>query len=533
MNFKAHYFSYRQTGAFSKIIIDYIEGNATLRPFYNYTPDIEGIQKAVDARNTTSVNREVLVQQLQKQYKGITASKQVLENISSLLNSNTYTVCTAHQPNIFTGHLYFIYKIMHVIKLADALNENKESMHFVPVFYMGSEDADLAELGEITINGKKYKWNTNQKGAVGRMKVDRNFVELIDEISGQISIDKFGNEIINILKKCYIPGRSIEQATLLLLNELFGSYGLVVLLPDNQALKKLFIPVMEKELTKQFSHAVISKTIADFPKEYNVQAVGRPLNLFYLKDDIRERIEASDTGFVVANTNLAFSQTEMMDELHTNPDRFSPNVILRPIYQEMILPNIAFIGGGGELAYWLELKKVFESVHISLPVLILRNSFMVVNKKVADAIIALNFTPMDFFNDEESLISQLIEKGSGKSIHLDKERVALAAIYDKISSLASAVDSTLQKHIAALSTHALHKVMLAEKKMKRAEKKKYEAQIRHIKKIKAVLFSGGILQERVDNLLPGYAIWGMDFLNAIYTSSLVLNNQFCILEEGI
>lgn len=532
MNFKAQYFPYQQTGAFSKIVIDYISGAAELKHFYNYKPCLEGIKKAIATRKGyPAANRKVLVKQLKEQYSGLTTTARVTENISSLLNSNTYTICTAHQPNIFTGHLYFIYKIHHTIKLADELNTKVTDVHFVPVFYMGSEDADLEELGQVTINGKKYKWDTKQKGAVGRMKVDKAFIALIEAIDGHLSVEPFGKEIIAIVKRSYTIGKSIEQATLELINELFAGFGLVVLLPDNPALKKEFIPVAEKELTSQFSSNAVAETIALIPQEYKIQAEGRSINLFYLKDDTRERIEASGEGFVVANTSLSFSRNEILEELKTYPERFSPNVILRPVYQEMILPNIAFIGGGGELAYWLELKKVFESAAIPFPVLVLRNSFMVVTRKVRDMISSLGFSAIDIFKPEEELLNRLVERETKVKLHLETELSELKAVYEKIATVASAVDPTLQQHVAALSVQAIRRLMLVEKKMLKAEKKQFEAEQRHIKKIKSILFPGDVLQERVDNLLPHYAVWGEAFINAVYEHSTGLKQEFCILSE--
>jgi len=330
-------------------------------------------------------------------YKTVLASKKVKTNIDPLLYEDTFTITTAHQPNIFTGHLYFIYKILHAVKLAEFLKTQIPGSNFVPVFYMGSEDADLEELGHVYINGIKHEWKTNQTGAVGRMKVDKDLVKMLDAIAGEITVHPFGDEIINQMKACYVEGTTIEQATFKLVNALFGEYGLIVLLPDNAAFKKPFIPVVEKELKEQFSNKIVEETAAKFPKEYKVQASGRELNLFYLKDDMRDRIEKKGGKFTTHDSQLTFDDSQIKKELETHPERFSPNVILRPVYQEMILPNIAFIGGGGEIAYWLELKKVFKAVNVPFPVLVLRNSFMVVEKSYSAKVKSLGFAVNDLF----------------------------------------------------------------------------------------------------------------------------------------
>jgi uncharacterized protein YllA (UPF0747 family) len=237
---------------------------------------------------------------------------------------------------------------------------------FVPVYYMGSEDADLDELGFVNVGGQKLVWETKQTGAVGRMKVDKALLKLIHEIHGQIGVLPFGNEFTDLLNACYTEGKTIQQATLELVNALFGAYGLIVLIPDNAKLKTAFHSVVEKELTEKFSHRIVADTIDKLGAHYKVQAGGREINLFYLIDNKRERIEQAGDAFEVKTLNLQFSKDEILKELKEHPERFSANVILRGAFQETVLPNIAFIGGGGELAYWLELKNVFNASTNSL-----------------------------------------------------------------------------------------------------------------------------------------------------------------------
>ncbi|MFT3908457.1 MAG: bacillithiol biosynthesis cysteine-adding enzyme BshC [Ferruginibacter sp.] len=531
MKFKSHYIPYHKTGAFSKIVEDYLNGENSLKEFYEHDPDLAGIKKAIKERKKYNYNRSLLVNELNKQYSNADTNEKVKANIDTLLNENTFTICTAHQPNIFTGHLYFIYKILHAIKLADKLNSKIKDAHFVPVYYMGSEDADLAELGEVSINGKKYEWKTKQKGAVGRMKIDKIFIDLVNEIEGQLSVEKYGNEILALVKRSYTLGKTIEQATFEFVNTLFEDKGLIVFLPDNAALKNESYSINERELTEQFSEKIVAETIASFPKKYKVQAAGREINLFYLKDDTRERIEKYKEGFIVANTETRFTKEEILSELKQHPERFSPNVILRPVFQEMILPNIAFIGGGGELAYWLELKKVFHAVKVPFPVLMLRNSFMIVNKKLAAGISKLQFKTTDLFKPSAALIEELVKRESKLILSLAEERKAVQSLYKKMQSAATAVDVTLNKHVDALAIQALKRIDSLEKKMLKAEKKKFEAAQRQIIKIKEALFPGGTLQERVDNLLPFYAVWGKEFIELLYENSTADEQEFCILEE--
>jgi bacillithiol synthase len=531
MNVTAQFISYKSTGFFSAIISDYISENDLLKSFYSHSVTIDGIKKSIAERKKYPTNRTILVDVLKKQYAAVETSGKVKANIDDLLLQNTFTITTAHQPNIFTGHLYFIYKILHTVKLAEEFKKAMPENNFVPVYYMGSEDADLDELGHIYVNGTKYEWQTSQTGAVGRMKADKALMHLIDSIAGQVVIHPFGSEIIDVMKDCYKEGVTIEQATFKLVNQLFAAYGVVVVLPDNAGLKKIFIPIVEKEITETFSHAQVTATVAAFPKEYKVQAGGRELNLFYLKDDRRDRIEITGETYKVHGTATVFTKEEIIAELHNYPERFSANVILRPVFQEMILPNIAFIGGGGEIAYWLELKKVFETVDVPYPVLILRNSFLLVEKGYGLRVKELGFSVSDLFKPEQGLMEALVKKESSLQLSLAKEQEALNDVYNKLQTISGAVDPTLSKHTAALQTKALQKIDVLQKKMLKAEKKKFEAQLRQLNKLKAALFPNNNLQERIENLIPYYAKYGDSFIKTLYENSLGLQQQFCLLSE--
>ncbi len=531
MDTEAQFISFGQTGYFSKMVTDYITAEKKLQPFYKHAVSIEGIKASIEERKKFTTDRKLLVSVLQKQYASIETSKEVAGNINLLLSQNTFTICTAHQPNIFTGPLYFIYKILHVVQLSEQLKVQLPENNFVPVYYMGSEDADLDELGHIYIGGEKYQWSTNQTGAVGRMRVDKDLVKMLDTISGQLLVQPFGAEIIGLMKGCYTEGTTIEQATFKLVDKLFGAYGLLIILPDSKELKASFIPVIEKELIEEFSHSEVKETIAAFGTKYKVQASGRELNMFYLIDAKRERIEMIDGMWSVINTELKFTRDEMIAELKEYPERFSPNVILRPVFQEWILPNIVFVGGGGEIAYWLQLKKVFAKVAVPYPLMIVRNSFMFVTKEIRELVEKLQFDYVSLFQPQLELINQLVRRDSLQQVSLYEEVVELTAFYEKLKTIAGNLDATLKNHISALQTQALKKIAALEKKMLRAEKKKFEAEQRQLQKIKAALFPSNNLQERVDNLMPYYAKWGKDFISMIYENSKGLEQEFGILVE--
>ena len=523
---------YRQTGAFSKIALDYIDQAAALKPFFTHPPSLQGIQKAIEKRKQFPTDRKILVQELNKQYEGVETSDKVKSNIELLLLADTFTITTAHQNNIFTGPLYFIYKIVHAIKLADHLKASLPKQNFVPVFYIGSEDADLDELNHIHLGGEKLVWNTKQTGAVGRMKVDKELVKLIELMEGQLSVLPNGNEIISLLKKYYREGTTIQDATFKFVNNLFADYGLIVLLPDNANLKKQMTVVFEDDLLYQTASGIVEKTAKKLNAAgYKVQANPREINLFYLLDDKRERIVCEGTRYKAHGTSLDLSEEELKNELQVHPERFSPNVILRGLYQETILPNIAFIGGGGETAYWLQLKDLFEHYKIPFPVLVLRNSFLILEKKWQEKIANLGFTVEDFFLPEHELLSKLVIKESKNETKLNGSLTELEKLYAAFKKQAAAVDSTLEKHVDSLKEKTVYRLQELEKKMLRAEKRKFADQQRQIHTIKEQLFPGNGLQERKENLSYYYAKWERDLITKLYNNSLSLEQEFVLVLE--
>jgi len=359
--------------------------------------------------------------------------------------------------------------------------------------------------------------------------VDKAFISMIDAMYGQLGVLPYGDEIVQLFKKIYSVDKTIEQATLELVNHLFGAYGLVTLLPDNITLKKLFQPAIEKELKEGFSHEEVTATLTELEKNYKIQAEGRELNLFYLIDDKRERIEVEGLKFKVQNLKLEWTGEEILKELDEHPERFSPNVILRGAFQETILPNIAFIGGGGELAYWLELKSVFASINVPYPLLVLRNSFLIVEEKHEQMVHNLGLQLEDMFHPEHELMNKIVTNRSENKVRLNGELQKIEDLYNEVMNLASNVDLTLKEHVAALKTRAVNRLQELEKKMLRAEKRKYNTELNQLQKIKSVLFPHNSLQERTENICGFYAKYGKGFIDILLESSGAFNQEFGIL----
>jgi bacillithiol biosynthesis cysteine-adding enzyme BshC len=289
--------------------------------------------------------------------------------------------------------------------------------------------------------------------------------------------------------------------------------------------------LFRKELTEGFSYQSLKETVRKFPTEYKLQTPGREINLFYLEDGIRERIVKNNGGFEVVNTGLKYTAEQLFDCLEKKPECFSPNVVLRPLMQELLLPNVAFIGGGSEIAYWLELGEVFKMAAIPFPVLLLRNSYLIIDAATTKAIQNNKLQSSDFFLPENDLALLYLQKDGIDLQVLSSEKQALTSLYAQIKLKASEADITLADHVEALLKKSMDKMQELEKKIIRAEKRKNETALKRISEIKNNIFPEGSLQERCEGGLLFLSLYGGAFIKEVLRHSQSFNQQFCILSE--
>ncbi|HEY1164593.1 MAG TPA: bacillithiol biosynthesis cysteine-adding enzyme BshC [Chitinophaga sp.] len=522
--------SYKETGYFSQLVLDFLAEHPHIRSFYTHSPLKPDVEALIRAKKAHPQQRDVLVKALQQQYAGLDTDPAVQRSISLLEQPDTFTICTAHQPNIFTGYLYFAYKVLQTVKMAEAWKAQYPQYDFVPVYYMGSEDNDLDELGSIYLKDQTLTWNTTQEGAVGRMRPE-GLDTLIAQVEALLGYGEHAEELVQLLRKAYLGHDNIQEATLYLVNALFGRYGVVVLIPDAPLFKQQYIPVMREELWHQTSHKLVSDTIQKLSEHYKVQANPREINLFYLSDNRRDRIVKEDDHWKVLNTSITFTATALEQELQAHPERFSPNVILRGLLQETILPNIAFIGGGGEIAYWLELQALFHHFRVPYPMLVLRNSFLLVDAVSNRWLQKLGLCIKDLFGNVDELVNRFVLQRTNADLVLKREYDTMEQFFDALEEKARSIDVTLVATVAAERSRAMKSIGKLEHKFLRAEKKKFAWQTDEIRQLRSRLFPAGSLQERKENFMPWYIHEGPALFDRILASMEPLTDELKIVYE--
>lgn len=521
---------YSSTHSFSKLAIDYIAKHPIFSEWQAFEPSIEGIDHAIAVRNNFSIDRTTLVSVFKQQYSAYEHDA-IQQQIDLLQNEQTYTVCTAHQPNLLTGPIYFLYKIAHTIALANHLNKRYPQKKFIPVYYMGSEDNDWDELAHFNFNQKTFTWDYPEvKGAFGRAET-KHLNSLLKKIVSFIGpSNAHTDHLKEIITKAYSKESNISNATQSLVHALFGEYGLLVFNPDNRLVKEKMIPLFEKELIERKSFGLCQEQSNKINEYYPTQANPRPINLFYLNENGRNRIEWDGDQYTIVNTSLTFSLEQLLNELHAYPERFSTNVITRGLLQETWLPNIAFIGGGAEIAYWLQLKPIFNAHNIFYPPLFLRQSYLLINSSQQKKIEQLGLNEERIFNPIDSLITnKLKQEGIDEQQFFKEEWQHMQTLLNAIAQKAQALDPTLKDAAAATKTKIDKQILRLQQKMLRAEKRKLQTYKNQVAQLKSELFPSNELQERYCNFLDFYGS-NPDLIKNLVEATQIENPLFNILQ---
>lgn len=531
MPFEKKLIPFAATHSFSDLVLDYLNDDEKLKPFYNYTLSVEGLKQAIANRKSKQVNRTVLFEVIEKQYAAINEKSALLKtNIELLKSENTYTVTTGHQLNIFTGPLYFIYKIFSAINLAEQLKKHFPEDNFVPVYWMASEDHDFAEINNINVFDKKIEWQQDKKGATGAIPT-ASIQSTIAELRTALGENEKTQHLVNIFEQAYLGNENLADAMRFLVNALFGKYGLVILDAADKKLKQLFIPILKKDLLEKVSFQEVTATTSELNKHYKSQVHARLINLFYMQDGMRERIEFANEVYHILNADVTFTEANLLTELGNHPEKFSPNVILRPVYQETILPNIAYVGGGAEVSYWMQYKSMFESFGVFFPILVLRNSVQFIDKGQMKKISGFGIEPEEIFSSYDGLVKALLSKSSDESLNTSAEKETLEKLFDALTLKISAIDPTLSATVNAEKQKALNGLKLLEDKTLKALKRKHETSLMQLKTTKEKLFPGNGLQERHVNFSMLYSKYGAEFFDVLKASLNPLQKQFIILAE--
>jgi bacillithiol biosynthesis cysteine-adding enzyme BshC len=482
---------------FSPLISDYLERREDLRPFISQWPDAEGFEKQIAVRKKHPVNRSLLQEAFRKQYQGMTLSASLTENIELLSSEDTYTITTGQQIHAFLGPMYVYWKIVSTIALCSQLKKQFSGHHFIPVFWMATEDHDFEEINHLDIFGKRLVWENAPgfSGPVGHRDTT-GLLPLLDELDILYTRQPEWKKWSGLFRDAYSRYESFSQATRYLVNEIFGEYGLLVIDPDDATLKRELIPLVCQELKERKSAEAVERTTALLEEKYSRQLSPREINLFYFNGKSRERIEFRDGNYRTVSGAVLCDEASLQEFVSGSIERISTNVVLRPVYQELILPNLAYVGGPGETAYWLQLGGVFSLYNVPFPILENRKSVFVLGKKFNEQLEKSGLIPPELFEDDRELARMLIERSEGAFVSLENELEALHALRTKAIEKIAPVHSSAVRPAAEAFSQIEKLLRKMEKEMFSVQKQGSEKNIDKMLKLKRSLKDEHYTQER-------------------------------------
>ncbi len=497
---------------FSALVKDYLIGNEKVQSLQSFHPTMEGLKRALLSKEKNYTQRSLLQNLLEYNYAGAKKLRPKESENIVLLKENGYAVSTAHQPNLFLGPLYTLTKAVSVISLAEQMNEALGEKKIVPIFVIGSEDHDKEELLHTYLFGKKYEWTTEQKGPIGSMIIDDSFILVLHEW-----LDAFGNmpyaeELKEAYLSSYVLNHTIALAFASMLRKLLGSYGLIVLDLNMREVKEAMVPVFEKEIKESFSVNTLKSNLDFIRENYSVQAEPRDINLFEYRDGERKRIDKIEEN--------------LLAKLKSSPESFSPNVILRPLMQQMVLPSIANIGGGAEVSYWLQLKPIFESANIDFPVILHRDIISVLDNKSWDKWTSSGYTELDFFLPIDALKKKIALRDSNLELEFSKIENELTSQFSNMETLVTSIDKSLQGSYESELVKLKKSLELLYGKALKAEKRKHEESIAALEKIKSKVFEDNYLIERKENFSAYYLKGGKAWVEAMIANANPLDAEW-------
>ena len=504
-------------------------GDDSLRPFYKYEVNLDTFAEVINERSKFQTNRPLLQQVVQAQYAGKTISAELKENIAELTSDKTFTVITAHQPSILTGPLYYIFKICSVISLCRQLSQHHDDYRFVPTFIMGGEDHDFEEIASLHYFNRTFTWKTEQIGSVGRMTLG-GLQALLDEVGATFGAMPHASELRQLIEDSYAGSKTYGEFMLALTHGIFSHTELMIINMDDPKLKLELLPYIIKDIKEETSHQSVNVDQLALDKAgFKSQAHARDVNIFIHDGDRHRVIKNGNDNYTI--NSKTYNQAELISYLQKNPESISPNVVLRPIYQELILPNLAYVGGGGELAYWMERRTLFEELSIPYPMLIRRDSALIVDSKSLSQAQKISLPIKDLFDRNDLIAIKYAKDRSESELDLSSEREKATLLFKELHERAVQIDSTLSGAVKAEEAKFLKALGNIENKIVKAEKRKNEVAINRINKLKDKLFpNNDSLQERYENFIPFYLWYGASFINQMIECLNPMDKNFKVIQ---
>lgn len=515
----------------SPLADDYIYSYKKVRKSYNGDfRDLTAFQHLAEKVKSRHMKRESLAAILMKQNQGYGCGDLTLENVDRLIQDQACAVVTGQQVGLFSGPLYTIYKALTAIKLAENLNQNCRG-NFVPVFWLASDDHDFAEINHIKLLDKdNHIYEILYRPPLSKAKIPASKIILTSEILDCIQYlndvtrnSEFKPEILSHLSDAYQPGQPLSEAFAKWMARLFKNFGLIFIDASHPDLKEMGKEVFYHEIAENSPSTRLaletSKELSQALYHTQIQLHGGILNVFYAEQQ-RQTIQLKAGSFYIKGKGQEYRKSELLALLDEKPYVFSPNVLLRPIYQDALLPTVAYVGGPAEIAYFGQMKRVYESFGLHMPIIYPRKSLTVIEKNVGNVLRNFNLNIQDIWQDADLIVTETSKKNVPESMNevLSSAARHIEQDFKSIKQEIMAFEPTLERSVDSTLGKINLQLKFLEKKILQASKKRNDIVTRQFRKVKDSLYPDNRLQERVFNITAFLIKYSYTFIDVLYQS---------------
>jgi len=525
------YINFSDIPGHQNLFLDYLYEFDNVAEFYtndfrnkeNYLKIFKNISES--RRQISSEVSDIIV----KQYSNLNPSNLTQENIKKLSDKKTLAVVTGQQLGILGGPLYTFYKIITAIKLSRFLSERYDDYNFVPIFWLEADDHDFNEVRSlkiiddanslISIGYKDEIEEDDMRQSVGMINLDSSINDFFNKFNDSIKQTDFKTAILDRLKNIYKEGISFKEAFKKLIFDYFDEFGLILFDPQDNEIKQLLKPVFRKEITDFRAHTEklvhVSATLEEL---YHAQVKVKPVNLFLRVDEGRYSIEPVENEFRLRRKRRSFSQEQLLELLENEPERFSPNVLLRPICQDYLLPTAFYIAGPSEIAYFAQIKLLYELYNIPEPIIYPRSSATILENTISNSLEKFSVSVNEMFIDVENVKKKIINSIEEISVEqmFDGINNQIEGTFDQLKEKLLDLDKTIADSSNRYRDKILSNLNELKSKAEKAQQKKYEVTLRQIDRAAVHLFPNSNLQEREINFIYFANKYGEDILKKIF-----------------
>ena len=514
----------------SKLYIDYISNFEKVVKYYSvdFSNDDELRNHFSKAIGSFNPKREKIIGVLRRQNSHMNNSSNYESMLETLSRDNALAVVTGQQVGLFCGPLYTLFKTISAIKLATELKERFPEFEFVPVFWLEGDDHDLAESNHVhllnnaseVVRVEAIFTNGEEENLqpLGEIKFDASIEQVFQQVDALLPGSDFKASMLSVLSAYYKEGQTYSSAFALTLTKILRK-SILLIDPYDAEVKKILKPIFEKEFqTYPKASEEVIKRSAELEENYHVQVKPRVINLFYIEDGMRRGLEPIGSGFSLRGTKRKLMPEQIRMILESKPESFSPNVVLRPVCQDYLLPTAAYVAGPGEIAYFAQLKGVYQHFDVQMPPLFPRATATIVERRIEKVMDKYKLDFFDAFSDFESVMKKTLAAVNPENIPGEFERIIseIKKSIDKLEPLIMRVDSTLKGTMDSTLSRMIYHLQHLEEKTTAAYRRKNEQVLQQTKKFQQSIFPNHELQERVLNFTYFYNKYGEDFIELLF-----------------